>query len=187
MGHSLLAYLAHYHEGMSTRDALDPQYVASPILGLANDIQAILGDALTEATTMFPHKTPATPSKGTLPRHRGLKSVRHDVSNIRRRAKVIRRLIKHETKPPAGAQEEPSLEDPSLPLWHRVDTPLSLRTVLSPPPKNLDTLGVFMRPDPISVGTTTLQAAQDRFKGVRKPTRLLICHARNFHRLIYGK
>ena len=107
MGHSLLASLAHYPEGMPTRDALDPQCVASPILNLANDIQAILGDALTEATTMFHHNTPATPSEGTLPRHLLPKSDRHDVSNIRRRAKAIRRLIKNETKPLAGAKEEP--------------------------------------------------------------------------------
>ncbi len=70
----------------------------SSILGLANDIQAILRDALAEATTMFPQKKPTTPSKGTLPRHLWPKSNRHDVSNIRRRGKAIRRLIKHETK-----------------------------------------------------------------------------------------
>jgi len=114
---------------------------------------------------MFPHKKHATPSKGTLPRHLWPTSTRHDVSNIRRRAKAIRRLIKHETKPLAGAQEKSFLEDPSLPLWPSFETPLSLRTVLSPPPKNLDTLGVCMRPDHIPMGTTTLHASQDYFNG----------------------
>ena len=136
---------------------------------------------------MFPQKTHATPSKGTLPRHLWLKSVRHDVSNIRRRAKAIRRLIKHETKPPAGSEDEPPTEDPSLPLWSSVATPLSLRTVLGPPPKNLDTSGVFVRPDPLPMGTATLLAAHDCFKILRRATRLLIRHARNFRRLKYGK
>ena len=46
MGHSLLASLAQCLEGRATGDAMDPQCVASSILGLAIDIQAILGDAL---------------------------------------------------------------------------------------------------------------------------------------------
>jgi hypothetical protein len=37
------------------------------------------------------------------------------------------------------------------------------------------------------MGTTTLQAAQDCFKGLGKATHLLIRHARNFRRLKYGK
>ena len=61
MGHSLLASLAHCPEGRPTGDAMDPQCIKSSILGLANDIQDILGVALAEATTMFPHKTHATP------------------------------------------------------------------------------------------------------------------------------
>ena len=113
MCHSILVSLEHSPEGSLTRDALDPQFVSSSILGLANDIQAILGDTLVEATTMFPRKPPATPNRGTLPRHLWPKSVRHDVSNIRRRAKAIRCLIKHEAITLAGAQEEPYLGDPS--------------------------------------------------------------------------
>ena len=136
---------------------------------------------------MFPHKRPATPIKGTLPRHICPKSVRHDVSDIRRRAKAIRRLIKHETKPPTGAQEEPPPKDPSLPLWFGVDTPLSLRTILSPPPKNQDTLRVRMRPNPIPMDSATRHAAHECFKGLRKAIRLLIPRARNFRRLKYGK
>ena len=44
-----------------------------------------------------------------------------------------------------------------------------------------------MRPDPIPMGTATLHAAHDCFKGLRKATRLLIRHARNFRRLKFGK
>ena len=71
MGHSLLASLGHGPGTSSTGDMLDTQCITSAIVGLANDIQAILGDALTTATTMFPHKPPATPGKGILPRHFG--------------------------------------------------------------------------------------------------------------------
>ncbi len=65
------------------------------ILGLANEIQAILGEALTEATNMSPLKTPTPPSEGTLPRHLWPKPVRQDISCIRRRAKALRRLLKY--------------------------------------------------------------------------------------------
>jgi len=51
------------------------QCITSSIVGLANDIQAILGDALTTATTMFPHKPPAKSGMGTNPRHLWPKSV----------------------------------------------------------------------------------------------------------------
>jgi len=124
---------------------------------------------------------------GTLPRHLWPKSIRHDVPNIRRRAKTIRRLVKYETQTPAGAQDEPPPEDPSLRLLSSVDTPLSLRTVLSPHLKDLDSLGVLPRPDPAFKGTTTLPAAHDYFKGLRKAPRLLIRYARNLRRLKYGK
>ena len=67
MDQSILASLAHSTEGSPTGDALDPQYISASILGLANDIQAILGDALVESTTMFPHKSPHTPNRGTPP------------------------------------------------------------------------------------------------------------------------
>jgi hypothetical protein len=187
MGHSILASLGHGPGSSPTRDATDPHCITSSILGLANDIQAILGDALAEAATVFSHTPPATPNKSTLPRHLLPKSVRHNVSNIRRRSKVIRRLIKHETKTPAGVQDEPPLEDISLPLWSSVNTPLSLRTVLSPPPKGMVSLGVLLHLDPIPKGTTTLHPSHECIKGLRKATRLLIRHARNLRRLKYGK
>ncbi len=97
MCHAILASLDHELRSNPTYDAIDPSCVESSILGLANDIQAILGDALTTATTMFPHNPPATPNKGTLPRHLWPESVRHYVSIIRRRAKAVRRLVKQET------------------------------------------------------------------------------------------
>jgi hypothetical protein len=69
MGHSLLASLGHGPGNIPTGGTLDTQCIASAVVGLANDIQAILGDALTTATAMFPHKPPAKPGKGTLPWH----------------------------------------------------------------------------------------------------------------------
>ncbi len=66
--------------------------------------------------------------------------------------------------------------------------PLSLRTALSPPPRHIGTLGVLVQPDSLLAGITTLQqAAKDGFKGLKKATRLLIRHARNFRRFKYGK
>ena len=87
----------------------------------------------------------------------------------------------------ACAQEEPPPGDPSLPLWYNVSTPISLRTVLSPPPKDLDTLGIFTLPDLNPMGTSTQQATHDCLKRLKKATRLLIRHARNLRRLKYGK
>ena len=116
MGHSILASLGHDLKRSLASDVIDPHCVESAIVGLANDIQAILGDALAEATTMFPQKPLATPGKGTLPRQLWPKSVRHDVSNIRRRAKAIRRLIKHKTRIPKYTLEELPSVDLSLPL-----------------------------------------------------------------------
>jgi len=71
--------------------------------------------------------------------------------------------------------------------WSSVNTPLSMRTVLSPPPRDLDSMRVLLHLDPIPKGTTTLQAAHECFKGLRKPARLLIRHTRNLCRLKYGK
>jgi len=98
MGHSLLDSLRHEPGSSHTDDTIDPHGIASSIIGLANENRAILGDALAEATTTFSHNPPATLGKGTLHRHLWPKTVRHDVSNIRRRDKAVRRLIKHETK-----------------------------------------------------------------------------------------
>jgi hypothetical protein len=93
-----------------------------------------LGEALTEATNMSPLKTPTPSSKGTLPRHLWPKSVRHNISCIRRRNKALHRLLKHETHPPDLPQGEPPIADYYTTLWASVGTPLSIRTALSPPP-----------------------------------------------------
>jgi len=190
MSQSLMASLTHSPGGRSTNQARDSHPLNPDILGLAYDIQAILGEALAEATIMFPLKTPTAPSKGTLPRHLWPRTFRQDISNLRRRAKAIRRLIKHEAYPPGGFQGEfpprpPS--DSSITLWASVATPLSLRTAISPPPRNLDTLGVLVRPDSLLAGTSTLPAANECFTGLGKAVRHLIRHACNFRRDTYGK
>ncbi len=113
---------------------------------------------------MFPLKAPTHPCKGTLPRHLWPKPVRQDISCIRRRAKALRRLLKHETQQADLAQGEPPPADSYATLWVGVGTPLSLRTALSPPPRHLDTLGVLVRPASLLGDTTILQDAQDCFK-----------------------
>jgi hypothetical protein len=170
MGHLSLASLAHQPEGRPIGDALDPQCMETSILGLANEIYAILGESLAAATTMFPRRIPATHSKSTLPQHLWPKSVRHDVSNIR--------LIKHVTNTQECFQDELSPKEPSLPLWDSVATPLSLRTALSPPPKNLDALGILVRPDHGPMGTPTLSAAHTASKDSgRQPASSSATHA----------
>ena len=44
-----------------------------------------------------------------------------------------------------------------------------------------------MRLDHLPMGTSTLAAAQDCYKGLKKASHLLIRHARNFRHLKYGK
>ena len=97
-GHALLASLPPHTRGSPADPRSDSQIPGLDVIGLANDIQTILGDALTEATKMFPLKTPNPPKKGTLPRHMWPKQVRQDISNIRRRAKAIRRLLGNERR-----------------------------------------------------------------------------------------
>ncbi len=63
------------------------------ILELANTLQDIMGKAMDTASAIFHHNAAPPPSKGTLPRHLWTNSVRHDVTEIRRRAKAIRRLL----------------------------------------------------------------------------------------------
>jgi hypothetical protein len=156
MGHSFLASLSHGPGNILASDSIDYQCVASTIVGLANDIQAILGDALTTATTTFPHKPPAKPDKGTLPRHLWPKSVKHDASHIRRRSKAIRRLVTYETKAQRCTPPETLTRDLSLSLWSIVIKPQSLRTVLNPPPKDANSLGVLHRLNTTPMDPTTL-------------------------------
>ncbi len=58
MGHSLLASLSHGHGHIPASDAIDSQCVASTIVGLANDIQAIIGDALDNGNHHVPAQVP---------------------------------------------------------------------------------------------------------------------------------
>ncbi len=168
-------------------DMSNTHCLPSAVDGLANDIQSILGDALTTAITMFPHTPRTKPGKGTLPRHLWPKSVKYDVSNIRRRAKLIRRLIALALKAQGYTSQEKLSKDPSLPLQASVNKPLTLRTVLNPAPKDMASLGVLPLTDPTPMDTSTLQAAHACFKGLRKATRLLFHHARNLCRLRYSK
>ena len=67
MAHSLLDSLKHFHVESPSEDSLDPQLGSASILGLANDIQTILGEAMVAASTIFPHKPHVSPTRGTLP------------------------------------------------------------------------------------------------------------------------
>jgi len=128
-----------------------------------------------------------THTRGTPPRHLWPKSARHDISNIRRRAKVIRRLIKHEAIALVDAQEEPSPRDPSLPLRSNVNTSLPLLKVLSPPSRDLNILGLFARTDLDHQSPFSQHATHACFKRLSRAIRLLIRHARNLRRQKYGK
>ena len=99
------------------------------------------------ATTMFPHKIAPPPTRGILPRHLYPNSVRHDVSEIRRRAKAVRRLVRIEVNLPVITPDKPSLLNTHPALWSNVSTPVHLRTSLSPLPRGLDTLGLLTRED----------------------------------------
>ena len=59
--------------------------------------------------------------------------------------------------------------------------------MLNPPPKDMDSLEVLLRTDTTPMDPTTLQAAHDCFRGLRKATRFLIRHAPNLRRLKYDK
>ena len=140
------------------------------------------------ATTMSPHKAAPAPSSRSLPRHLCPNSMRLDVSNIRRRAKTIRRLVRLEGNPPTDIHDNSSHLDSLLSLWSSVTTLLHLRTVLSSPPRDLDTLGLLTREDLYPKRDTIPQhVLQACVKGLKKAIRHLIRHALNLSRLKYGK
>ncbi len=85
------------------------QDTTTHILELANTLQDILGEALDTTKAMFPHKAAPPPSRGTLPRHLWPNTVRHDVAQIRRRAKAVRRLVRIEANPPGTTPDKPYL------------------------------------------------------------------------------
>jgi hypothetical protein len=64
---------------------------------------------------------------------------------------------------------------------------LTLRTELSPPPRDLESLGILNREDLESDHDFTPTKIHTCFTGLKSVTRLLIRHARNFCRLRYGK
>ena len=135
------------------------------------------------AIAIFPQK-PAAPTRGTLPHHLWPKSVRHDVANIRRRVKILRRLASLTARDPEGTV----INTPShTTLWQEVNTTLPLRTELSPPPKDIASLGLLHQEDLVIVDDTSPSKLQACFKGLRRATRILLRHARNLRRLRYGK
>jgi hypothetical protein len=113
--------------------------------------------------------------------------VRHDVAEIRRRVKAVRRFVRINAKTPKTTSDEPSLMDNRPALWSCVTTPLQLRTILLLIPRGLDTLGLLTREDLQPNGEIPpSQAVQSCFRGLRKTIRLLLKHARNVRRAKYG-
>jgi hypothetical protein len=187
---------------LSLRDSLEfPSGTISPegvrevsqdtkthIIELANTLQDILGEAMDTASAMFPHKKSPSPTRGTLPRHLWPNSVRHDVTEIRRRAKAIRRLLRLEATPARNIPTDPPHIDAYTALWNCVHKPILLRTTLSPPPRSLNTLGILTKEDlDPTEGNNSALAVQTCFKGLRQTIRALIKHARNVRRAKYGK
>ncbi len=92
---------------------------------------------------MLPLKA-TIPSKGqTLSHHLWPKSVLHDVYAIRKRTKALHRLATLVTaKPDCLLESFLDTESPHHKLWLNVINPLTLRTVDSPPIRNLDALSL---------------------------------------------
>jgi hypothetical protein len=64
--HTLLDSLTPNEVSGSANPPPNPHEVEKTVLSLANDLQAILVDAMDTATAMFPQK-PFAPKRGTLP------------------------------------------------------------------------------------------------------------------------
>ena len=143
MARTLLDSLSRDNNQGQHDTSLIPQGVEATILSIASDLETILGEAMTTATTKFPQK-PVAPKKGTLPQHLWPKSVRRDVDKIRRWVKTHRRLASI-----AAHHLEDIISDISLhdALWSEVITPVLLRTDLSPPPRDLASLGILHKED----------------------------------------
>ena len=114
--------------------------------------------------------------------------MRHDVSEIRRRAKAVRHLVRIEANSPEVTSDEPSLLDTHPVLWSIVSTPVQIRTILSPLQRGIDTLGLLTRHDLLHNGDTPpSQAIHACFKSLRKAIKLLLKHAQDVRRIKYGK
>jgi len=108
------------------------------------------------ATTIFPQK-PASSKRSTLPQHLWPKSDRHDIDNVRRRVKTLRRLASL-----AAQNQEGALSDTSChtALWREVSSPLPLRTDLFPLPRDLAFLVLLHPEDLVAEDDTTLSMIQ---------------------------
>jgi hypothetical protein len=127
----------------------------------------------------------------TLLHHLWSKSVLHEIHVIRYRTKALSRLATLVAATPDPKREPLSDEvSPHHKLWTRVTIPLILRTVTSPPIRNMEALSISRtpveedEPTPASDLQSRLNAC---FKAHRRTTRLLLKHARNQRRLNYGK
>ncbi len=99
------------------------------------------------AKTMFPLKATAPSKRQTLLLHLWPKSVLHDVYTIRNRTKALRLLATLVAATPGCGMEFISVTDsPHHKLWLRVTNPLTLRTMTSPPIRNIDALSLTHAP-----------------------------------------
>ena len=97
---------------------------------------------------MFQLKASTPNKEQTLPHHLWPKAVLHDVHTIRKRTKALRRIAALAAATPLLTSESISnTESPHHQLWLMVNTPLNLRTVASPPIRNLEALILIDVPD----------------------------------------
>jgi len=88
------------------------------------------------STTIFPQK-PTARNTGILPHHLLPKSVRRDFDTLQRLAGISSRH-------PGEVKFATSTHDT---LWREVRAPISLRTEISPPPRDLSSLGILNKHD----------------------------------------
>jgi hypothetical protein len=137
-----------------------------------------------EMATAILAPKPAAPIRGTLPQHLWTRLVRHDVDKTHRRVKTLRRMASLPARNPEGAIPDTS---PHIALWQELYTPVPLRTDLSPPSRDLASLGLLHPDNLVTIEDTTPSKIKACFKGPRRVTRLLIRHVRNLRRVRYGK
>ena len=89
----------------------------------------------------FPQKTANGGRGRTLPHHLWPKSVKTDLSVIRERAHALRRLNNIAARNPSTTAATLSPENaPHAKLWQCVTSPVTIRTIMSPPLKDTGTL-----------------------------------------------
>ena len=143
------------------------------------------------ATTMFPLNA-GTQNKGqTLPHHLWPKAVLHDIHTIHKRTKALRHLAALAATTPLLTLE--SISNTKFlyhQLWLVVNTPLTLRTVASPPIRYLEALiltDVHDDDDRTTPSPNLNNCVNTCFKARRRINRLLFEHARIQRWLRYGK